>query len=132
HTPEAHGVFTDDLTRARRQLASAFDSKAAGVTPIAAGTDIIGALWRVKAQTETVKAAAPGAVEIWIFSDMMNDTRSFPMPALLASGPDRMLEQTKANGLLVSLEGVKVHVLGASTRGLSPREWSAVKDFWSA
>jgi hypothetical protein len=32
-TPEAHGVFTDKLTRARRQLASSFEANASGLGP---------------------------------------------------------------------------------------------------
>jgi hypothetical protein len=43
-TPEGQGVFTDDLDRARRQLASTFESRAAGLSPVASGTDIIGGL----------------------------------------------------------------------------------------
>ena len=39
-TPAAHGVFTDELNGARHQLASAFEARAANVTPIAARTDI--------------------------------------------------------------------------------------------
>jgi hypothetical protein len=34
-TPDAHGVFTDDLKRARIQLASAFEQKSAGMKPLA-------------------------------------------------------------------------------------------------
>ena len=43
-TPDAQGVFTDDLDRARRQLAANFEAKSAGLRPTAAGTDIIGGL----------------------------------------------------------------------------------------
>jgi hypothetical protein len=43
-----------------------------------------------------------------------------------------MLQQTKTNGLLVPLRGYKVHVSGASMRGLSPQSWNAIKDFWTA
>lgn len=48
-TPEARGVFTDDLNRARHQPAANFEAKSAGLTPTAAGTDIIGGLWQLKA-----------------------------------------------------------------------------------
>jgi hypothetical protein len=70
--------------------------------------------------------------EIWIFSDMMNETAALPMPAMLALGPDKMIEHAKANGLLVPLKGYKIHVAGASMRGLTPRAWNAIKSFWSA
>jgi hypothetical protein len=43
-----------------------------------------------------------------------------------------MLQQTKTNGLLVPLRGYKVHVSGASMRGLSPQSWNAIKTFWAA
>ena len=61
---------------------------------------------------------------------MMNETKEFPMPELLEMGPDRMLEQAKANGLLVPLNGYKIYIYGASTSGLTPQAWSALKTFW--
>jgi hypothetical protein len=131
-TPEAHGVFTDNLTRARRQLASSFETNASALTPIAGGTDIFGALWRLKALMDSDPQVRPGAThEIWIFSDMINETPTLMMPALAASGPQKMLEQAKANGLLVPMRGYKVHICGASMRGLSPQGWNVVKAFWT-
>jgi len=132
-TPEAHGVFTDNLTRARRQLASSFETNASGLVPIAGGTDIFGALWRLKALMDSEPQVRPGATrEIWIFSDMINETPTLMMPALVATGPKKLLEQAKANGLLVPMRGYKVHVCGASVRGLSPQAWNTIKNFWVA
>jgi hypothetical protein len=89
-TPEARGVFTDELQRARHQLASAFMDKADDASPIASGTDIIGGLWRVKALLESGSLAnAPTERELWILSEMMNETATFPMPALIATGWER-------------------------------------------
>jgi hypothetical protein len=131
-TPDAHGVFTDNLVRARRQLALSFESNASALAPIAGGTDIFGALWRLKALMDSDPRVGSGATrEIWIFSDMINETPPLMMPALVASGPRKMLEQAEANGLLVPLRGYKVHVCGASMRGLSPRAWNTVKAFWA-
>jgi hypothetical protein len=131
-TPEAHGVFFDNLTRARRQLASSFETKTSDLAPIAGGTDIFGALWRLKAVMDSDPQVRPGtAREIWIFSDMINETPTLLMPALLASGPQKMLDQAKANSLLVPLHGYKVHICGASMRGLSPQAWNVVKAFWT-
>jgi hypothetical protein len=130
-TPEAHGVFTDELMRARRQLVASFEAKSSSLTPISSGTDIFGALWRMKAILESeTKDDGHVTREIWIWSDMMNETPEFDMLALLATGPDKMLEQARANGLLVPLKGYKIHVLGASTRGLSPQGWNTTKAFW--
>ncbi|MGB9236805.1 MAG: hypothetical protein WCC04_20545 [Terriglobales bacterium] len=132
-TPEAHGVFTDDLMRARRQLAASFEEKSSGMAPVAAGTDIIGGLWHMKALFESdQKSDASHSAEktIWIFSDMMNETPSLLMPALLGTGPERMLERTKTNGLVVPLKGYTIHVQGASTNGLSPQVWLTIKQFW--
>jgi hypothetical protein len=132
-TPDAHGVFTDDLTRARRQLAASFEAKSSGMAPVAAGTDIIGGLWRMKALLESGANGedSQGSTRtIWIFSDMMNETTSFPMPALLGMGPERMLERAKAAGLLVPLSGYTIYIQGASPSGLSPQAWLTVKKFW--
>jgi hypothetical protein len=132
-TPEQKGVFGDDLSRARRQLASSFIEKSGSLTPVAAGTDIIGGIWHMKTLLESgdVKLA-PEQRELWIFSDMINETASLPMPALLATGADRMLEQAKSNGQVVSLKGYKIHVVGASMRGLTPQAWDTIKAFWEA
>jgi hypothetical protein len=132
-TPDAQGVFTDDLNRARHQLAANFESKAAGLSPTAAGTDIIGGLWQLKALLESGSKGNSDTVSktIWIFSDMMNESANFNMPALLPAGPEKMVERAKANGLLVPLAGYKVHVIGASPAGLSPQTWNALRTFWT-
>ena len=102
-TPESDGIFTYDLTRARRQLVATFEVNGSGMLPIAAGTDIIGGLWHMKAFFESrADSYSSGSTKrIWIFSDMMNETAKFPMPALLGTGPERMLERANAEGLLV-------------------------------
>jgi hypothetical protein len=130
-TPELHGIFTYELTRARRQLAASFAARSSTLAPLSPGTDIIGALWHLKTLMESGSKDDDHVTrEIWIWSDMMNETATFNMPALLALGPDKMLEQAKANGLIVPLKGYKIHVCGASTRGLSPQTWNAVQRFW--
>jgi hypothetical protein len=132
-TPDAQGVFTDDLNRARHQLAANFEAKSAGLTPTAAGTDIIGGLWQMKALLESGSKGSSDAVSktIWIFSDMMNESSNFNMPALLPAGPEKMVERAKTDGLIVPLAGYKVYVTGASTAGLSPQAWNALRTFWT-
>jgi hypothetical protein len=41
-----------------------------------------------------------------------------------------MIKDAKEEGLLLSLKGYKIHVTGASTRGLSPQAWNTVRRFW--
>jgi hypothetical protein len=132
-TPDAQGVFTDDLNRARHQLAANFEAKSAELSPTAAGTDIIGGLWQLKALLESGSKGSSDAVSktIWIFSDMMNESANLNMPALLPAGPEKMIERAKANGSMVSLTGYRVYVIGASPAGLSPRAWNAIKTFWT-
>jgi hypothetical protein len=132
-TPESRGVFTDDLKRARRELASRFEKNSSGMSAAAAGTDIFGGLWHLKALFESSPASGGkgSSKTIWIFSDMVNETPAFQMPAILANGPEKMLEQAKANGLLVRLDGYKVHIYGASPSGLTPQAWLIVKNFWT-
>jgi hypothetical protein len=103
HTPDVQGVFTDDLDRARRQLATSFESKSAGLAPVAAGTDIIGGLWHMKTLLESTLGAIDSkksSKTIWIVSDMVNETASLLMPALIPLGPQKILEHAKANGLV--------------------------------
>jgi hypothetical protein len=132
-TPDAQGVFTDDLNRARHQLAANFEAKSAGLSPSAAGTDIIGGLWQLKALLESGSKGSSDAVSktIWISSDMMNESANLNMPALLPTGPEKMLERTKANGLVVPLAGYRVYVIGASPAGLSPQAWNTLRTFWT-
>jgi hypothetical protein len=132
-TPDSQGVFTDDLNRARHELTANFETKSAGLTPTAAGTDIMGGLWQLKALLESGSKGNAESVSktIWIFSDMMNESASFNMPALLPAGPEKMIERARANGLIVSLSGYKVYVIGASPAGLSPQAWNALRTFWT-
>ncbi len=116
-TPDAQGVFTDDLNHARTQLAKSFQAKSSGLAPVASGTDIFGALWHFKALFESVpniSSARPVQKTIWIFSDMMNETEDFPMPALIEMGADRMLEHARAKGLVVPLNGYQIYIQGVS------------------
>lgn len=41
------------------------------------------------------------------------------------------LEHAKANGLIVPMNGYKVYVYGATSDGLSPQAWQAMKNFWT-
>jgi hypothetical protein len=68
---------------------------------------------------------------IWIFSDMMNESANFNMPALLPAGPEKTVERAKANSLMVPLAGYRVYVVGASPAGLSPQTWNALRTFWT-
>lgn len=134
-TPDARGVFAADLNRARRELAAAFDRKAVIIVPNAAGTDIFGGLWRAKILIESEAKSGSNtsaSKDIWIFSDMMNETRAFPMPSLISLRPDQMLERAKADALFVPLGGYRIHVIGASTDGSTPQGWNIVKGFWVA
>jgi hypothetical protein len=132
-TPDAQGVFTDDLNRARHQLAASFEAKSAGLSPTAAGTDIIGGLWQLKALLESSSKGNSNTVSktIWIFSDMMNESVNFNMPALLPAGPEKMIERAKADGLVVPLAGYRLYVIGASPAGLSPQAWNTLRIFWT-
>jgi hypothetical protein len=132
-TPDAQGVFTDDLNRARHQLVANFEAKSKGLSPTAARTDIIGGLWQLKALLESGFRGRSDSVSktIWIFSDMMNESANLNMPALLPAGPEKMIERTKTNGMIVPLTGYKVYVMGASPAGLSPQAWSAMRTFWT-
>ena len=53
------------------------------------------------------------------------------MPTLVETGPERMLETARANGLIVPLNGYKIHIYGVSPSGLRPQAWVTVKKFWA-
>lgn len=62
---------------------------------------------------------------------MMNESANLNMPALMPTGPEKMIEWVKANGLMVPLAGYRVYVVGASPAGLNPQAWNALKTFWT-
>ena len=62
---------------------------------------------------------------------MINETKNFPIPELVALGPEQMLKRAKEHGLLVPLNDYRVRVYGASTSGLTPQTWVVVKKFWT-
>lgn len=132
-TPDARGIFTDDLNRARQQLAVSFETKSSILSASESGTDIFGALWRVKAgfgSGEDHRPSDHSSRDIWIFSDMMNETKEFPMPRLLELGAERMLDRAKGNNLIVPLTAYKIHIVGASPMGLTPQQWITLRRFW--
>lgn len=132
-TPDARGIFTDNLNDARRQLAVSFETNSATFSASDSGTDIFGALWHVKAVFESGqerRSSDRPSRDIWIFSDMMNETKEFLMPQLLELGPERMIERAKGNNLVVPLRGYNIHIVGASTAGQTPQQWRAVRRFW--
>lgn len=124
------GVFNDDLNRARRQLVSSFEAKSASMTPVAAGTDIFGGLFAMKTLLESGSHAKSADKEVWIFSDMMNETAQLNMPALISRGPEQMLVIAKSRGLVVDLTGYHVHILGVALSSSTPSMWSTSKRFW--
>jgi len=134
-TPDARGVFTDDLSRAQRQLAASFEAKSSTMAAVSSGADIFGGLWHLKALIESSPKSDESRAlskDIWVFSDMMNETKDFPMPTLIESGAARMLQLAKTNGLIVPMHGYKIHVYGASTLHLTPQQWRSLQGFWIA
>jgi hypothetical protein len=134
-TPDARGVFTDDLNRARRQLAVSFETNSSTLSASDSATDIFGALWHVITVFESGQARTSSdhpRRDIWIFSDMMNETKEFPMPQLLELGPERMLARVNGNNLVVPLAGYTIHIVGVSPTGLTPQQWIRLKRFWES
>lgn len=121
----------DSHNRARHQLAASFAGKSSAIVPESSGTDIFGGLWHLKALFESSPKSQGFSKSIWIFSDMMNETKEFPMPTLVAMGPQRMLERAQGHGLLVPLRGYRIYIYGASPKGLTAEVWKALRDFWT-
>jgi len=62
-----------------------------------------------------------------VFSDGVNKTAGFQMPALLPTGVDNMMAIARANRLIVLLSGVHVYVFGATTANLNPETWQTIR-----
>jgi hypothetical protein len=129
-TPAAQGVFTDRLDQARAQLVSSFQTKSAGLKPTAGGTDIFGAVARAKALFEEDPNNTHYLKELHLFTDGVNETPAFNMPALLPTGVENMLSLARANRLVVPLPGVRVYMWAAAAP--NAEAYAATKAFWSA
>lgn len=131
-TPDVHGVFTDDLSRARWQMASKFEQETLDIVPSAAGTDILGALWRLKTLFDSYDHVQSDSIQktIWIFSDMVNETKAFPMTKLIQSNSANVLKIATARGLVVPLKGYEIYACGASTIGSRAQDWVMIREFW--
>lgn len=130
-TPEAHGIFTDDLDHARRQLATRFEAQSANLTANSPGTDIFGGLWHLKVLFEASGSAGTTQRTIWIFSDMMNETSEFEMARMLDVSPEQMLAHVQSKGLIVPLRHYRIYVCGAvPERGVTPYAWIKKRCFW--
>jgi len=132
-TPESHGVFNDDLDRARRELAADFEKKTTRMFPVARSTDVFGALSRVNVLFESGNVADQSASkDVWIFSDMMNDTKKFSMSERDWTTAEEMLDNAKGEGLLIPLKGYSIHICGVSTASMSAHRWMIIKRFWES
>lgn len=131
YTPAAYGIFTDDLDRARRQLATRFEAQSATLTANSPGTDIFGGLWHLKVLFEASGSDQSTQRTIRIFSDMMNETSQFEMARMLDLSPEQMLERAQARGLIVPLPHYTIYVYGAvPERGIMPCAWVKIRRFW--
>ena len=131
-TPGVHGVFTGELERARQQMILKFGQETSHMVPSAKGTDIFGALWRLKIIFDSNTNEESDAIQrtVWIFSDMQNETRTFPMPEHISTGSESLLQDAKARGLVIPLKGYSIRVCGVPTMGLMPTDWIMVRKFW--
>jgi hypothetical protein len=105
-TPDARGVFTDNLEKARRELSSNFAQKSSGMSPVAAGTDIFGGLWHIKALFEPNPirgSSVETSKTIWIFSDMVNETQALPFPSLFVGTEGKSRGSTWQTRFAVSM-----------------------------
>lgn len=123
------GYFDERLATARRELVRLWKTRQASLTPNAAQTDLLGALFVAAERLQHDSGAKPVLV---IFSDMRHDTAALTLEPHRLPPTAALLATVKRQRLLADLRGVQVSVLGADAAGRTIGEWQAVRDFWVA
>lgn len=96
------------------------------VLPIA----VIDGLARLKAALAAGLGGTNRPLDVYIRSDMMSNTADLDMLTLITAGPGHMLQHAKANGLLITLVGVRVHFFGSVTDGIPLDVKRSLCSFW--
>jgi hypothetical protein len=125
--PLESGRFGQRLEEWRLRAIKKWRARKQSLSPSENGSDIFGFLSRAS----LIFADDPnGKKRLLVFSDMRHVGRGYNFE--IAGGLAKArLKELDAQGLVATLQGVKVWILGAHTNGVSPAHWMKLKDFWS-
>lgn len=126
-SPQDAGRFGEYLDDWRSKALRAWGKRAAGLKPIARGSDVIGALARAALEFEEAPDAKKRLV---ILSDMRQVGRGLNFEKTVAE-PGPLVERVKREQMTPALAGVEVLVLGAETRGIDDGHWRRLRSFWT-
>lgn len=126
-SPGEAGRFGEYLDDWRSRTSRAWEKRAAGLKPVARGSDVIGAIARAALEFEE----APGAKKrLVILSDMRQVGRGLNFEKAVAD-PGPLIERVKREQMIPALAGVEVLVLGAETRRIDEGHWRRLRSFWA-
>ncbi|MBO3804352.1 MAG: hypothetical protein JTT11_10900, partial [Candidatus Brockarchaeota archaeon] len=121
------GLFGERLRAEKQQVMRKWRERSKVLKADAKGSDLFGAL----AKASILFDESPGPKPVLILlSDMRHVGRGYNFEALTKI-ERALLEQVQKEGLIPSLKGVKVWVLGAHAQGVSEVYWMSLRAFWA-
>lgn len=122
------GLFDERLKAGRRTLARAWGERSKPLQGNAKATDIFGALLKAAVLREEHPS---WPVALVLLSDMRQyDHRGYDFERHTTFDAS-LLARVQREGLIPSLPGVQVWVLGAHASGISDARWLALRRFWT-
>jgi len=120
--PTDKGFFNEKLAKAKLELLDSWNKL--DLKPIAQSTDVFGAI----NLAASLLGETPARKRLIILSDMRECLRfNFEKRTKIDL---QILSQVDKQGLIPSLKGVQVHVLGVHTSGRTEAYWNNLKAFW--
>ena len=126
---EDEGYFKERIAAARRQVATAWKQRCAGLRPEFSHTDLFGALLVAGALFKQTPDAKKVLV---VFSDMRQQTPALALESMKELREDRLLASVEKQRLFADLQNVEVYALGVDSAGKSVAYWTGLRDFWGA
>lgn len=121
------GLFGERLKSGKREIIHVWDERTKALKAGAKQTDIFGALAKASIIFEESPNLRP---ELVLLSDMRQDHGGYffeGQPKI----PPETLDRVSQDGLIPSLKGVRVWVLGAHAQGVSQIYWMSLRSFWA-
>lgn len=129
-TEDDPGYFEEKIAAARQQLIRVWRERSAKLEPRSSQTDILGAIV-VAGQLLGQRADAERKLLV-IYSDMLHVTRYLDLETKADISAGSALAKVAQEKLLPNLNGIEVHVLGATASRRDAGQWDRTRQFWTA
>ena len=124
--PNRTGYFNEEIKRKKIQIMREFKKRAEQVGNNRCATSLIDGIYMFAQMCREQRLSKKILV---MFSDMRQFTREISEDMIVQRG-DKILGQLKADDMIPDMRGIDIHVMGASTAGLSLQRWRKLERFW--